>query len=124
MHAPRILSGNRLWLLGAAAAVALAAPVSAQRAEIGGPWGAAVASARPIPSAEATVLLVPALRAVATSSIPILPPQQRSRPTNVTLMIVGGAGLVVGSLIGGDTGTVVMVGSGIAGLIGLYRYLQ
>jgi hypothetical protein len=39
-------------------------------------------------------------------------------------MVVGGIGLVVGSLIGGDTGTIVMAAGGVVGLIGLYRYLR
>ncbi|OYV74457.1 MAG: hypothetical protein B7Z72_00080 [Gemmatimonadetes bacterium 21-71-4] len=40
------------------------------------------------------------------------------------MMIVGGAGLIVGALIGGTPGTIVMVGSGVLGLFGLYYYLQ
>lgn len=40
------------------------------------------------------------------------------------MMIVGGAGLIVGALIGGTPGTIVMVGSGVLGLFGLYNYLQ
>ena len=43
---------------------------------------------------------------------------------NVAWMVVGGAALVVGTIIGGDTGTVVMVGGAAVGLIGLYRYLR
>ena len=42
----------------------------------------------------------------------------------VALMIVGGAAIVVGALIGGDVGTIFMVGGAVAGLIGLYQYLQ
>ncbi|HEY5219905.1 MAG TPA: hypothetical protein VIJ16_08845 [Gemmatimonadaceae bacterium] len=48
--------------------------------------------------------------------------------TNLTqsraMMIVGGAGLIVGAIIGGTPGTLVMVGGGVVGLIGLYDYLQ
>lgn len=43
---------------------------------------------------------------------------------NVALMVVGGAGLIVGAVIGGRSGTIVMLGSGILGLVGLFRYLQ
>jgi hypothetical protein len=53
---------------------------------------------------------------------------QRARPRNVTkpvaLMIVGGAAIVVGAVIGGDAGALFMIGGAIAGLIGLYQYLQ
>jgi len=40
------------------------------------------------------------------------------------MMIVGGAAILVGALIGGDPGTVIMVGGAVVGLIGLYKYLQ
>jgi hypothetical protein len=43
---------------------------------------------------------------------------------NVAMMAVGGAGIVVGSLIGGDGGTMIAIGGGVIGLIGLFRYLR
>jgi hypothetical protein len=42
----------------------------------------------------------------------------------VALMVVGGAALVVGAIIGDDPGTIIMVGGAIVGLYGLYQYLQ
>jgi hypothetical protein len=39
-------------------------------------------------------------------------------------MIVGGVGLLVGAVIGGDAGTLVMLGSAGAGLWGLYKFLK
>jgi hypothetical protein len=39
-------------------------------------------------------------------------------------MIVGGAALITGALIGGDVGTIFMVGGAVMGLDGLYQYLQ
>ena len=44
--------------------------------------------------------------------------------SNVAMMAVGGAGIVVGSLIGGDGGTIIAIGGGVIGLIGLFRYLR
>jgi hypothetical protein len=38
-------------------------------------------------------------------------------------MIVGGAALVVGAVIGGDAGTLVMLGGAGIGLYGLYLFL-
>ena len=52
--------------------------------------------------------------AMATSS----PTQSRA------MMIVGVAALITGAIIGGDPGTIVMVGGAVVGLIGLYNYLQ
>ena len=40
------------------------------------------------------------------------------------MMGVGIAGFVAGALIGGDSGKIIMVGSAVVGLYGLYLYLQ
>jgi hypothetical protein len=40
------------------------------------------------------------------------------------MMIVGGAALIVGSIVGGDAGTLFMVGGGIVGLVGLWNHLK
>ncbi|MBA3854631.1 MAG: hypothetical protein C0503_09455 [Gemmatimonas sp.] len=39
-------------------------------------------------------------------------------------MVLGGAAVVVGGIVGGDGGTIIMVTGGVIGLIGLWRYLQ
>lgn len=44
--------------------------------------------------------------------------------SNVAMMGVGLAAIVVGSLIGGDGGTIIALGGGVIGLIGLFRYLR
>jgi hypothetical protein len=41
-----------------------------------------------------------------------------------TMMTVGVAALITGAVIGGKPGTVFMVGGGVVGLVGLYKYLQ
>jgi hypothetical protein len=40
------------------------------------------------------------------------------------LMIVGGAALLLGAVIGDDPGTILMIGGAIVFLAGLYKYLQ
>lgn len=40
------------------------------------------------------------------------------------LMIVGGAAILVGAIIGDTAGDVFMVGGAVVGLYGLYKYLQ
>jgi len=61
--------------------------------------------------------------------------QSVTTPTNATpavrrgdqssaLMIVGGAAFLAGAIIGGDAGTIIMVGGAAVGLYGLYLYLQ
>lgn len=44
--------------------------------------------------------------------------------SNVAMMIVGGAALVVGSIVGGDSGQIIMISGAVIGLIGLFRYLR
>ena len=42
----------------------------------------------------------------------------------IALMVVGGAALLAGLIIGDDAGTVIAVGGALIGLYGLYEYLQ
>lgn len=43
---------------------------------------------------------------------------------STVLMIVGGATLLAGAVIGGDAGTIIMIGGAAIGIYGLYLYLQ
>lgn len=43
---------------------------------------------------------------------------------NLALMGVGGAAVVIGLLVGGNSGTAIAVGGGALGLVGFYRYLR
>ncbi len=117
------------WSFPVAAALALAAPVSAQ-------WKP-LANTDQVPTAVSSSMAAPAPnfgpmsgREASTfeSTTPafIAPafPGQARESENVAFMIVGGAALVVGSVIGGDAGTLMMVGGGVVGLVGLYRYLR
>src|SRR5688500_4637776 len=42
----------------------------------------------------------------------------------IALMVVGGAALLAGLIIGGGAGTAIAVGGAVVGLYGLYQYLQ
>jgi hypothetical protein len=55
---------------------------------------------------------------------PIAPPRPDHVGSNVALMIVGGVVLIIGAVVGGTPGTLIMIGGGVVGVIGLYRYLQ
>jgi hypothetical protein len=37
---------------------------------------------------------------------------------------VGGVVLIIGAVVGGTPGVLIMIGGGVVGVIGLYRYLQ
>lgn len=121
-----------------AAAVLAAAPLAAQEAQNAAatppaphPAPAAVTAPTPAESRfapyaatrQGAVDRVNGENAVATA--PMATSAMRS-PTrhNKAMMIVGGAGLLLGAVIGGDAGTIIMIGSGVIGLIGLFQYLQ
>jgi hypothetical protein len=128
-------------------------PLVAQSAQFGSDTGAsAIATAGVVPTAFAAQLgsvpgdsasatttpgsaSVAAVRGPSTSSARVaahaistsrgaLPVFQDKKPKrSVVFMIVGGAALVVGAVIGDDAGTIVMLGGAAIGLYGLYRYL-
>jgi hypothetical protein len=60
----------------------------------------------------------------ATSFAPMAAPARANLGQSRALMIVGAVALVTGAVIGGDPGTLIMVGGAIIGLYGLYEYLQ
>lgn len=55
---------------------------------------------------------------------PIAPPRANRHNQGVTLMIIGGAALLGGAIIGGSGGTLIAVGGIVCGAIGLYQYLN
>jgi len=65
-----------------------------------------------------------ASHAISTSrGAPVVIQNRTSNRNSVALMIVGGAALVVGAVIGDDAGTLVMLGGAAVGLYGLYLFL-
>ena len=44
--------------------------------------------------------------------------------SNVAMMGVGLPAIVVGSMVGGDGGTIIAISGGVIGLVGLFRYLR
>jgi hypothetical protein len=55
---------------------------------------------------------------------PLIAPNRAGLGQSRAMMIVGGAAVIVGAVIGGTPGTLFMVGGAVVGLIGLYEYLQ
>jgi hypothetical protein len=121
-----------------AAAGTLAAQGAAQNANVSDPQVPAVAAPAttqaPVaaPAAEQMTSLAPladkasvGVRQLSPSGpVPFAPPRREKVGSNVAMMIVGGAVLIVGAIVGGTSGTIIMVGGGVVGIIGLYRYLQ
>ena len=128
-------------VLSATAAAAVPAHAHAQSAanSLRSAPSAAAASAAPgrdAPVAVAPVSLTPRTERLAAgvreptappTRDPVPAPKERGKgdtAENKALMIVGGAGLLVGAIIGGDAGTLIMVAGAAVGLYGLYKFLQ
>lgn len=122
------MSRSYRWSIAVAATLAFTAPLSAQQVPAGDAVVAPItAFMRPV-APLVSLVPVPALESTLTETLPspslepIAPAMTQSQ--SVALMIVGGAAMIVGSLIDGDSGTIIMVGGGVAGLIGLFQYLR
>lgn len=107
----------------ASATFVAAAPDVAPAAAPGSP-GAKHATAPAGPTLERAAAGVRAPRAAAGPNAPLPAPRREETAQNRAMMIVGGAGLIVGAIIGDTAGTLVMVGSAGVGLWGLYKYLE
>jgi hypothetical protein len=75
-------------------------------------------------SAPAWVNARSAVRSSAPQTATVRVAEAGATPRNKALMIVGGAGLLVGAVVGGQSGTLIMGASGVIGLIGLWNYLK
>jgi hypothetical protein len=135
MPASTIRPAVRLAALLLAPLFFLAAPVAGQQADLESADRTAVTAVAPVSSsivpgptaAGAAFTFQPGqaetLRPQPASALDdAVPAPPHSR--NMAMMIVGGAVMVAGAVIGGDAGTIVMIGGGVVGIIGLWRYLQ
>ena len=108
---------NLRHLLTAAVVLATAAAAPSARAQTVDPHSA---SGPTVLAARAAVR--PDLRMNAT--VPGALDIRRQLRRSETLMIVGGAILLAGAIIGDDAGTIIMIGGAGIGIYGLYLYLQ
>jgi hypothetical protein len=54
----------------------------------------------------------------------VAPARHGASGPGVALMIVGGAAILVGIVVGNDAGHAISIGGAVVGLVGLYQYLQ
>lgn len=82
-------------------------------------------NAGPRLDATATAFRMPSV-APAETSAPALLQRRASRDVTrpVAIMIVGGAAIVLGSVVGNDVGDLIVIGGVVAVLYGLYEYLK
>ncbi len=108
----------RTMILAATAAICLSTPLAAQ-------------SAAPTSSAGASAIPLLARQSVGVSRIAGVPtpaknpaPFRADTKQNRALMIVGGAAMLTGAVVGSDAGLLISVGGAVVFLWGLYQYLQ
>lgn len=84
----------------------------------------APASAGPRIDATAAAFRMTSVALADTSATAML--QRRSRDVSrpIAIMIVGGAAIVLGSVVGNDVGDLIVIGGVVAVLYGLYEYLK
>jgi hypothetical protein len=107
------------------ASVAIARPAAAQEISLA-PAPTNVAVASPVAEPTAGPTLSTASVAVRHAELPVsaAPARRAGYGQPVALMVVGGAALLTGLIIGDDAGAAIAVGGAVVGLIGLYQYLQ
>lgn len=103
--------------------VAVARPAAAQSLA---PSPAPVAVATPVAEPTTGPTLAAASVAVRHAESPVTnaPARRAGYGQPVALMVVGGAALLTGLIIGHSAGTAIAVGGAVVGLVGLYQYLQ
>jgi hypothetical protein len=113
MHEGHIMTRLRLAVLLLVGAFLPALPLSAQQVEAapaGGPRLERTAAAMRTPVAD---------RAEATMQA-----RTNSMGKPVALIVVGGAAIILGAVVGDEVGTLLSIGGAIALLYGLYLYLR
>jgi hypothetical protein len=113
----------------AIAAFLLASPLAAQQLtdtptppRAGLTEASAPVSSPSFASAQAAAPVGARIITVASPLAPTPTPRQVDR--NPALMIVGGAMLLAGAVIGGNSGTIIMIGGAGIGLLGLWNFLR
>lgn len=107
------------------ASMALARPAAAQSLSLA-PTPTTSAVVTPVTEPTTGPTLAAASVAVRHAEAPVTsaPARRGGYGQPVALMVVGGAALLTGLIIGNDAGTAIAVGGAVVGLVGLYQYLQ
>jgi hypothetical protein len=107
------------------ASMAVARPAAAQSISLApSPEPAAVAAPVAEPTTGPTLAAATVAVRHAEAPVPATPARRAGYGQPVALMVVGGAAILTGLIIGDDAGTAIAVGGAVVGLIGLYQYLQ
>lgn len=107
------------------ASLTVARPAAAQSLAVA-PAPAAEVSPAPVAEAASGPMIDAARVGVRHAEAPVAaaPARRAGYGQPVALMVVGGAAVLTGLIIGDGAGTAIAVGGAVVGLIGLYQYLQ
>lgn len=108
---------QRLFLFTVLGSLMAASPATAQSASRSAP------AAGPRVELSATAMHAPSASLDRDAAL-LAATRRQGLGQPMAMMIVGGAALLAGVVIGGDAGTLIALGGVIVGLIGLYQYLQ
>lgn len=117
---------RRRSMLPAALALALVAAPSARAQDLASPAPATATLPASSPATPAGPVLDNATVGVRhlSDATETEPQPRRGSTPGTALMIVGGAAVLVGLVIGGGAGAAIAVAGAVIGLYGLYQYLQ
>ncbi|MEO5816489.1 MAG: hypothetical protein ABIT20_14545 [Gemmatimonadaceae bacterium] len=121
---------TRSLVFALGAAILFVAPLRAQDASLAAPVPTPAVSSVPQPSVQAPAgptmeTATVAAKNVSTETkeaVPAAPGKYYDQGTK--LMIVGGAAILTGIVVGGDAGHAISIVGAVVGLYGLYKYLQ
>lgn len=117
---------RKIVSLVAMVAVAVASPAAIAIAQAPAPAPSS-ASRAPAPSTAGPTVSasVAGIKASSTATTkPFAAERNMGAGRNVALMVVGGAALIIGAIIGGTAGVLIAVGGAAVGLYGLYNFVQ
>ena len=121
------VSSRAALLFVSALTLVLRAPASAAQTLTATPIAPKVSTAQADPQ-QRVGPTVAALSVGVHASIPAMPAAPARSNAGLgqseAMMIVGGAAILVGAIVGGNAGDVFMIGGAVVGLYGLYKYLQ
>jgi hypothetical protein len=108
----------------AVASMAVARPAAAQSLALAPAPTTAAVTPMMEPASGPTLAAASVAVRHAESPVASAPARRAGYGQPVALMVVGGAALLTGLIIGNDAGTAIAVGGAVVGLVGLYQYLQ
>jgi hypothetical protein len=119
---------TRPLLFALGAAVLFVAPLRAQDASLAAPVSApvvtSVPTASPAPAGPTTDAATVAVKNVSSELKAPAPAPGKYYDQGTKLMIVGGAAILTGIVVGGDAGHAISIVGAVIGLYGLYKYLE